>query len=422
MKRAGVACVDSLTAGTLDPTRADWAGMCPSVPTTRTGDTDWCRDRRHRPRNVVGMSDNDTADDPDKTSLALPTPHADPDRTQLVTPIGADASEERTSLLKPTQPATPTWQPEPQWTPPPAQPTPPPAPPTPPWTPPAAQPAPQATPWTPPAVGGWQPDPQPQAGWTPPQAAPAGFGQPQSHPAPPQAPTTPQQWPGQPAQPGVPPPYPGAAGAYPGQAGSAYPGAGQPNPGFAQTGGPYPGQPTPGFPGQPGAPQSPSELASNLVAKGGSFLTQLMQRGMRGELIKQPWFQAFRQSPDQFMLISYGVVALLALLFAFTTGIFGSILSLVLWAALAYVFFAIGTLKAHKLAANGIGYGGAVIALLGTISPISLLIDLSQYNAASFGIGLVISIIVSVITAGLLGLFDFLVSKEIKRLSQPGAV
>lgn len=346
------------------------------------------------------------AADPDKTSLALPTPHDDADRTQLVTPH-ADASEERTSLLKPMHPQAP----EPGWTPPAAQPAPQ-------WTPPAPQPAPQAQ-WTPPAAGGWQPEPQPQAGWTPPPAAPAGFGQ-QPYPAPPQAPAAPQQWPGHPAQPGVPPQYPGAGSPYPGP---AYPGAGQPNQGFAPAGGAYPGQPSPGFPGagQPAAPQSPSELASNLVAKGGSFLTQLMQRGMRGELIKQPWFQAFRQSPDQFMMISFGVVALLALLFAFTAGIFGSILSLALWGALAYVFFAIGTLKAHKLAANGIGYGGAVIALLGTISPISLLIDLSQYNAASFGIGLVISIIVSVITAGVLGLFGFLVSKEIKRLSQPGA-
>jgi len=353
------------------------------------------------------------AADPDKTSLALPTPHADADRTQLVTPIGSDPSEERTSLLKPAQPQAPGWQPESQRTPPAAQPAPQ-------WTPPPAQPAPQGQ-WTPPASG-WQPEPQPQAGWNQPPAAPAGFGQQQPYGAPPQA-AAPQQWPGQPAQPGVPPQYPGAGSPYPGQAGPAYPGGGQPNQGFAQPGGAYPGQPTPGFPGagQPGAPQSPSELASNLVAKGGSFLTQLMQRGMRGELIKQPWFQAFRQSPDQFMMISFGVVALLALLFAFTTGIFGSILSLALWGALAYVFFAIGTLKAHKLAANGIGYGGAVIALLGTINPITLLIDLSKYNAASFGIGLVISIIVSVITAGLLGLFGFLVSKEIKRLSQPGA-
>jgi len=184
-----------------------------------------------------------------------------------------------------------------------------------------------------------------------------------------------------------------------------YPGAAPPNPGF--------GQPNPGS----ATPQSPGELASNLIGKGSSFLTRLMKRGMDGELIKAPWFQAFRQTPDQFMLISYIVVAVLVLLLSYGGGLIGSVLSLAFWAALAYTFFAIGTLKAHKWVANGIGYGGAAIALVGTIDPITALIDFSEYAPTSLGLRLGVNIAISVIVAAVLGLAGYLVNKEIKRLT-----
>jgi len=226
-----------------------------------------------------------------------------------------------------------------------------------------------------------------------------------------------QQWPGAPGPQhpgagfGAPPQQPGAP--YPG---GPYPGAAQPNPGFGQ---PDPGFAAPGFPGAagPSTPQSPGELASNLIGKGNTFLTRLMQRGMQGELIKAPWFQAFRQSPDQFMLISYIVVAVLVLLLSYGGGLIGSVLSLAFWAALAYTFFAIGTLKAHKWVANGIGYGGAAIALVGTIDPITALIDFSEYAPTSLGLRLGVNIAISVIVAAVLGLAGYLVNKEIKRLT-----
>lgn len=353
------------------------------------------------------MSDNNMAADPDETSLVTPAVHADPDKTSLVTPFSTGSPESPTSQVNPhaTPPPTPQWQP-------------------------TASPNPQSAPVPPSPQPTWNPAP-PQ--WTPPPAAapappsPAApsapsappYGAPQyGAPQPPQGPGVQQQWPGAPG-----PQHPGAgfggpqppAGApYPG---GPYPGVGQPNPGFGQS---NPGFGAPGFPGaaDPTAPpQSPGALASDLIGKGNSFLTRLMQRGMQGELIKAPWFQAFRQSPDQFMLISYIVVALLVLLLSYGGGLIGSVLSLAFWAALAYTFFAIGTLKAHKWVANGIGYGGAAIALVGTIDPITALIDFSDYAPTSLGLRLGFNIAIAVIVAAVLGLTGYLVNKEIKRLT-----
>lgn len=340
------------------------------------------------------------AADPDETSMVTPAAHADPDKTSLVTPFSTGGPETGTPHVNPyaAPPQAPQWQP-------------------------AASPTPQPTPVPPsPQPTSWNPAP-PQ--WTPPPAAPVAPPAPPAqpgHPAPqygvpqygaPQAPQGPgvqQQWPGAPG-----PQHPGAGFGSPQQQpgapfpGGPYPGAGQPHPGFA----------APGFPGGAGptTPQSPGELASNLIGKGNTFLTRLMQRGMQGELIKAPWFQAFRQTPDQFMMISYIVVALLVLLLSYGGGLIGSVLSLAFWAALAYTFFAIGTLKAHKWVANGIGYGGAAIALVGTIDPITALIDFSDYAPTSLGLRLGVNIAIAVIVAAVLGLGGYLVNKEIKRLT-----
>lgn len=338
------------------------------------------------------MSDNNMAADPDETSMVTPAVHADPDKTSLVTPFSTGSPESPTSQVNPHAgpPPTPQWQA-------PASPNPQSAP-----VPPSPQPTWNAAPpqWTPPPAAP-TPPPAPPTSAAPPYGAPQ-YGAPQ----PPYGPGVQQQWPGAPG-----PQHPaGGFGGPPPQSGplyplGPYPGAAQPNPGF--------GQPNPGH----ATPQSPGELASNLIGKGNSFLTRLMQRGMQGELIKAPWFQAFRQSPDQFMLISYIVVALLVLLLSYGGGLIGSVLSLAFWAALAYTFFAIGTLKAHKWVANGIGYGGAAIALVGTIDPITALIDFSDYAPTSLGLRLGVNIAISVIVAAVLGLAGYLVNKEIKRLT-----
>ena len=353
------------------------------------------------------MSDNNMAADPDETSMVTPAPHADPDKTSLVTPLSTGAPQSATPQVNPhaAPPQAPQWQapaaPNPQLTP--ATPTPQPT-----WNPASPQ-------WTPPPAA-------PAAPPAPPTGAASPYGAPQY--GAPQNPGAQQQWPGTPG-----PQHPGAGFGGPQQQpdapypGGPYPGASQPNPGFGQPnpgfGQPNPGFGAPGFPGAAGptAPQSPGALASDLIGKGSTFLTRLMQRGMQGELIKAPWFQAFRQTPDQFMLISYIVVALLVLLLSYGGGLIGSILSLAFWGALAYTFFAIGTLKAHKWVANGIGYGGAAIALVGTIDPITALIDFSDYAPTSLGLRLGFNIAIAVIVAAVLGLTGYLVNKEIKRLT-----
>lgn len=335
------------------------------------------------------MSDNNMAADPDETSMVTPAPHADPDKTSLVTPFSTGAPQSATPQVNPhaAPPQTPQWQAP---APPNPQPTPVPPPPQPTWNPAAPQ-------WTPPPAAPAAP-PAPPTGAAPPYGAPQ-YGAPQNPGAQQQWPGAPgpqQQWPSAPA-----PQHPaGGFGGPPPQSGPLYPL------------GPYPANPGPGA-----TPQSPAELASNLIGKGNTFLTRLMQRGMQGELIKAPWFQAFRQSPDQFMLISYIVVAVLVLLLSYGGGLIGSVLSLAFWAGLAYTFFAIGTLKAHKWVANGIGYGGAAIALVGTIDPITALVDFSDYAPTSLGLRLGVNIAISVIVAAVLGLAGYLVNKEIKRLT-----
>lgn len=333
------------------------------------------------------------AADPDETSMVTPAPPADPDKTSLVTPFSTGAPETGTPHVNPhaAPPVTPQWQPS--------------AAPTPQTTP--VPPSPQPTNWTP-APPQWTPPPTAPVPPAPPANYGPQYGAPQyGAPQPPQGPGVQQQWPGAPG-----PQHPGAGfGAPQPQSGLVYPFG--PYPGAAQ---PNPGPAAPGFP-SPAAPQSPGELASNLIGKGNTFLTRLMQRGMQGELIKAPWFQAFRQSPDQFMLISYIVVAVLVLLLSYGGGLIGSVLSLAFWAGLAYTFFAIGTLKAHKWVANGIGYGGAAIALVGTIDPITALIDFSEYAPTSLGLRLGVNIAISVIVAAVLGLAGYLVNKEIKRLT-----
>ncbi|MFL0243260.1 hypothetical protein [Mycobacterium sp. SMC-17] len=351
-------------------------------------------------------TDPNKATDPDETALVSPAPQVDPDKTSMVTPFSSSPQSDAAPQVNPTSAPTPA----PQWQPAPVPPAPQPTS----WTPPPPQ-------WTPPPTASAAP-PAPPA--PPINPAPQQYGAPQY--AAPQSPPgagPQQQWPGAPG-----PQHPGAGFGGPQQPGAPYPGGpypgaaqpntafGQPNAGFGQ---PNPGFAASGFPGAAGptTPQSPGELASNLIGKGNTFLTRLMQRGMQGELIKAPWFQAFRQSPDQFMLISYIVVAVLVLLLSYGGGLIGSVLSLAFWAGLAYTFFAIGTLKAHKWVANGIGYGGAAIALVGTIDPITALIDFSDYAPTSLGLRLGVNIAISVIVAAVLGLAGYLVNKEIKRLT-----
>ena len=112
-------------------------------------------------------------------------------------------------------------------------------------------------------------------------------------------------------------------------------------------------------PSQPSYAQRPPAVA------GENIVTRLMDRGMRGELFQQPWFHKFRaESPDQFVYISYGVGFFISILLALIPSMFVSmVLSDLLWLAIGYLYFALGTKLAHQFLEFGICLVGALVML-----------------------------------------------------------
>ncbi|TXH15589.1 MAG: hypothetical protein E6R06_32710 [Mycobacterium sp.] len=189
--------------------------------------------------------------------------------------------------------------------------------------------------------------------------------------------------------------------------------------------GPYAGQSGQQPPGpQPGQVQSPLQAANSALAKGGSFIARLIQRGMYGELIKNPWFQQTRQqSPDQFVYIGFGIGVVLALILGQIGGLIGDVLTLAMWAGLAYTFFAVGTKKAVQFVAYGICGIGAVLygggALLGFLAWSQLTSSpyMSGLGGSSIGTVILLQSIASTVFAVLLGWAGVTVHRTIKKLS-----
>ncbi|WP_241473880.1 hypothetical protein [Mycolicibacterium neoaurum] len=310
--------------------------------------------------------------DPDKTTVVPNTPRPtapgpDAERTQMVNPTPPPPRPERPTgesrpapagAQMPYPPVGPNAQ----------------RPPFPPPNPAAGPPIPQSPhtpqPAAPPVQHGDRPGPNLQtpnygypAGGPAQQVPPASYG-PAAGGPPPSAPTNPGQGAGvQPPPFGTSPQPPQGYGApdpfgQPGPYAQQYQHPQNPPPG-------QPGQQQP-FPQQPGPVQSPLQAANSALAKGGSFITRLIQRGMYGELIKNPWFQQTRQQkPDPFIYVGFVIGIVVALLMAQLGGLIGDILALVAWAALAYVFFAVGTKKAVQFVAYGICTVGPAIYFWG---------------------------------------------------------
>ena len=178
--------------------------------------------------------------------------------------------------------------------------------------------------------------------------------------------------------------------------------------------GPYPGQP----------PQSPLGAANAALAKGGSFITRLIHRGMYGELIKNPWFQQTRQqSPNQFVYISFGIGVILSLIFGQMPGVLGAVLTLALWAGIAYTHFAIGTKKAVQWVAYGIcgvgsliNLGGAVLGMLAW-SELNSSPYMSGIAGSNFSTMFLVEVISAVVCAALFAWVGIVVHRTIMKLS-----
>lgn len=185
--------------------------------------------------------------------------------------------------------------------------------------------------------------------------------------------------------------------------------------------GPYSGQPDPQG---PGPVQSPLSAANAALAKGGSFIARLIQRGMYGELIKNPWFQQTRQqSPDQFVYIGFGIGVILSLIVGQLPGVLGAVFTLALWAGIAYTFFAIGTKKAVQWVAYGIcgiGFllnaGAAVLGLLAW-SSINSSPYMSGMATTSVTTTIIVEMVLCVVCAALFAWVGITVHRTIKKLT-----
>jgi hypothetical protein len=249
-----------------------------------------------------------------------------------------------------------------------------------------------------------QPVPAPQPVTAPPPPPPTGQQQPRTAPPPPHQPY------GSPAS--VPPPPPGYGPQFP------------PPPGYgAQFAPPPPQQPyTPGGPPPngygPNASQNPMEAANALLAKGNSLISKLMYRGIRGELIRQPWFVNFRQqSPDQFVYITYGIGLFLALVMSLLPGFIGTLITDVIFAGLIYLYFALGTKLAHQFVVYGICGVGAALALLRALYNVATFFDLASVHLAGYALGVLISAAITVVSGLVLAYIGFQVYRGIQRLS-----
>ncbi len=165
------------------------------------------------------------------------------------------------------------------------------------------------------------------------------------------------------------------------------------------------------------------EAANALLSKSNSFIAQLMSRGIRGELLRQPWFQKWRQTPqqsDQFIYLTYAGGILLAIMFGLL-GSIGTIFGLAIGIGLCYLYFALGTKKAHQFIAYGICGVGVVLSLISILFTVAALVDLSSipYSTGSLMLRLLFGLGITVITAAILGYVGIQVHRGIQRMSSP---
>jgi hypothetical protein len=138
----------------------------------------------------------------------------------------------------------------------------------------------------------------------------------------------------------------------------------------------YPAVPVVGYPGAPPTiPPPPVGAAQERYSyppapARDSFIQRLMQRGVRGELFRQSWFHDFRQrNPDPFVYISFAIGVVISLLLLLIPSSFViTVLSMALWGAIGYLYFALGTKLAHQFTLFGICLVGGLVMLARVLS------------------------------------------------------
>jgi hypothetical protein len=163
-----------------------------------------------------------------------------------------------------------------------------------------------------------------------------------------------------------------------------------------------------------------------------SWVERLMLRGIRGELLQQPWFQSMRQqNPQQLVIVSMLGVLLLMLMLQLIgtgTGIVSIVEELIfdaLEVTLAYLLLAVGTKLAHRCLFWSC-VGGVVASLYGVMLAISGILIVRSVDrlvqpfvgpdVASTGI-LTVWLVYCLATAVVFAYLAVLVYRGIKRLA-----
>lgn len=157
-----------------------------------------------------------------------------------------------------------------------------------------------------------------------------------------------------------------------------------------------------------------------------SFVQRLMERGVRGELIRQPWFQNLRNhSASPLVISTYAGAFVVSVILGIIPGVFfPTLLNAGLWGLVGFLFFAVGTKLAHQFIMFGICLVGALKMALQTLSILYTLAAgrglfgywVSYFEPMAF---LILSLLLSTAIAGFLIYVGLQVNKGVQRLSAP---
>lgn len=153
-----------------------------------------------------------------------------------------------------------------------------------------------------------------------------------------------------------------------------------------------------------------------------SFITRLMERGVQGLLIRQPWFQDQRQrNPDPFVFVSFGIGVVVTIMLSLIPSSFVvTVLTIALWAGIGYLYFALGTKLAHQFVMFGICLVGGLVMLLRVIVAISALSSSRLYYVyVEPPVVLALVLLINLAGVAAVGYIGIQVNRGIQRMSQP---
>lgn len=155
-----------------------------------------------------------------------------------------------------------------------------------------------------------------------------------------------------------------------------------------------------------------------------SFIVRLMQRGVRGELLRQAWFHDLRHrnaDPAVYGSFAVGVVVSLVLL-VIPSSFVVTVLTTSLWIGIGYLYIALGTKLAHQFTLFGICLVGGLVMLARVLfSMVALSVGANRY----YGYGydpvpeLMFVLLINLVGAAAFVYIGIQVHRGIQQMSQP---